>query len=101
MMKSALELAMEKANKAVGGEEEIKLTDEQKVAIDEVRKLYEAKWAEQEIVLNGRIAKLQVEADPETFAEHSRQFRDEMNHVRDKIYAERDEKLEKIRQGMG
>ena len=68
-------------------------------ALDQPRKEYGAKWAGQEIVLNGRIAKLQEEADPQTFAEHSRQFRDEMNHVREKIYAERDEKLEKIRQG--
>ena len=98
-MKSALELALEKTDDLV--DKNTKLSPEQVEAIDETRKEYEAEWAEQEIVLNGRIAKLQVEADPETFAEHSRQFRDEMNHVRDKIYAERDEKLEKIRQGTG
>ena len=98
-MKSALELALEKTDDLV--DKNTKLSPEQVEAIDETRKEYEAKWAEQEIVLNGRIAKLQVEADPETFAEHSRQFQDEMNHVRDKIYAERDEKLEKIRQGTG
>ena len=98
-MKSALELALEKTDDLV--DKNTKLSPEQVEAIDETRKEYEAKWAEQEIVLNGRIIKLQVEADPETFAEHSRQFRDEMNHVRDKIYAERDEKLEKIRQGTG
>ena len=98
-MKSALELALEKTDDLV--DKNTKLSPEQVDAIDETRKEYEAKWAEQEIVLNGRIAKLQVEADPETFAEHSRQFRDEMNHVRDKIYPERDEKLEKIRQGTG
>ena len=98
-MKSALELALEKTDDLV--DKNTKLSPEQLEAIDQTRKEYEAKWAEQEIVLNGRIAKLQVEADPETFAEHSRQFRDEMNHVRDKIYAERDEKLEKIRQGTG
>jgi hypothetical protein len=96
-MKSALELALEKTDDLV--DKNTKLSPEQLEAIDQTRKEYEAKWAEQEIVLNGRIAKLQEEADPQTFAEHSRQFRDEMNHVRDKIYAERDEKLEKIRQG--
>ena len=98
-MKSALELALEKTDDLV--DKNTKLSPEQVEAIDETRKEYEAKWAEQEIVLNGRSVKLQGEADPETFAEHSRQFRDEMNHVRDKIYAERDEKLEKIRQGTG
>ena len=98
-MKSALELALEKTDDLV--DKNTKLSPEQVEAIDETRKEFEAKWAEQEIVLYGRIAKLQVEADPETFAEHSQQFRDEMHHVRDKIYAERDEKLEKIRQGTG
>ena len=33
-MKSALELAMEKANEVVGGEAGSKLSDEQKAAID-------------------------------------------------------------------
>ena len=67
-MKSALELAMEKANEAVGGEDNIKLSDEQKVAIDQVRKLYEAKWAEKELQINGRTAQLQKE-NPEGLAE--------------------------------
>ena len=96
-MKSASEIALEKTDEL--GDKNTKRAPEQLEAIDQTRKEYEAKWAEQEIVLNGRIAKLQEEADPQTFAEHSRQFRDEMNHVREKIYAERDEKLEKIRQG--
>ena len=95
-MKSALELAMEKANEAVGGEEEIKLTDEQKVAIDEVRKLYEAKWAEQEIALKGELEKA-AGADPQALAEAQGQVQREMNKVRDQLFAERDAKIEAIR----
>ena len=57
-----------------------------------------AKWAEQDIVLKQRIAKVQAEADPQDFAEHRRQFQDEMKQVRDGIFAERDEKIEEIRQ---
>ena len=91
-MKSALELAMERADEALG-DEKVELTDEQKQAISEVRKVYEAKWAEQEIVLKQRIAKAQAETDPQTFAEHRRQFQDEMNQVRDGIFAERDDGL--------
>ena len=98
-MKSALELALEKTDDLV--DKNTKLSPEQIEAIDQVRKEYEAKWAEQEIVLKGRIAKLQSETDAETFAEHSRQFQDEMKQVRDKIYTERDEKIEKIRQEAG
>jgi hypothetical protein len=95
-MKSALELALEKTDDLV--DEDTKLSPEQIDEIDQVRKEYEAKWAEQEIVLKGRIEKMKAEADPETLAEHSRQFQDEMNHVREKIYAERDARLQKIRQ---
>ena len=63
-----------------------------------MRKEFEAKWAEQEIVLKGRIEKMRADTDPQTFAEHQRQFADEMNQVREKIYAERDQRLQKIRQ---
>ena len=95
-MKSALELAMEKANQAVGGEEKVKLTDEQKTAIDEVRKQYEAKWAEQEIALKGQLEKVSAE-DPQTLAEAQAQVQTEMNKVRERLFAERDTKIEEIR----
>ncbi len=96
-MKSALELAMEKANEAVGGEDSIKLSDEQKVAIDQVRKLYEAKWAEKELQINERMAQLQKE-NPEGLAEAHAELQRETNALRDQIFAERDAKIEEIRQ---
>lgn len=95
-MKSALELAMEKADEAVGGAEGIKLTDEQKAAIDEVRKQYEAKWAEQEIALKGELAKA-AGADPQALAEAQRQVQTHMSRVRDQLFVERDAKIEAIR----
>ena len=95
-MKSALELAMEKADEAVGGAEGIKLSDEQKAAIDEVRKTYEAKWAEQEISLKGELEKA-AGADPQALAEAQGQVQREMNKVRDQLFAERDAKIEAIR----
>ena len=96
-MKSALELAMEKANEAVGGEDNIKLSDEQKAAIDQVRKLYEAKWAEKELQINERSAQLQKE-NPEGLAEGRAELQREINALRDQIFAERDAKIEEIRQ---
>ena len=96
-MKSALELAMEKADDMADDTARVKLTKDQIGAIDEIKKQYKAKWAEQEIVLKGRIQKVQSEADPQTFAEHARQFQDEMNSVRERIFAERDEKIEAVR----
>ena len=45
-MKSALELAMERAD-ATLGDDYVELKDEQKAAIEEIKKQYQAKWAEQ------------------------------------------------------
>jgi hypothetical protein len=95
-MKSALELAMERADAAVGGEN-IKLSDEQKAAIDEIRKLYEAKWAEKELQINERTAKLRRE-NPEGLAEARAQLQRETNALREQIFAERDAKIEAVRQ---
>jgi hypothetical protein len=95
-MKSALELAMERADAAVGGEN-IKLNDEQKAAIDEIRKLYEAKWAEKELQINERTAKLAQE-NPEGLAEARGQLLRETNALRQQIFAERDAKIEEVRQ---
>ena len=99
-MKSALELAMEKADDLVGSEQ-IKLNPEQKEAIDQVKKLYQAKWAEQEIALKGKIAQIGQDVDPQAMAENQSQFQAEMNKVRDQIFAERDQKIATIRQQAG
>ena len=96
-MKSALELAMERSD-AMIDKDQVKLTPEQVAAVDEVKREYEAKWAEQEIVLKERIAKVQAETDPQTFAEHQRQFHGEMAQVRDRIFQDRDQKIQAIRE---
>jgi len=49
-LKSALELAMEKAKK-LGGEEAVPLSSKQKEEIAEIRKIYAAKIAEVEILI--------------------------------------------------
>ena len=97
-MKSALELAMEKSESMVD-KDATKLTPEQIGAIDEIKRQYEARWAEQEIVLKGKMAKMAQEVDPQTLAEHRRQFEAEIKQVRDRIFAERDEKIAEIREG--
>jgi hypothetical protein len=52
-LKSALELAMEKTKK-IGGEEIPSLTSEQKDEIAQIRKVYEAKMAEVEILIQDK-----------------------------------------------
>ena len=94
-MKSAIELAMEKTEELVDGQQ--KLSEEQLAAISDIRNEFEAKWAEQEIALKQRLEKLAQEADPQAFAEHQRQLQEEMNQVRDRIFSERDGKIEAVR----
>ena len=52
-LKSALELAMEKAKK-MGGEEAVSLSSNQKEEIAEIRKIYAAKIAEVEILVQDK-----------------------------------------------
>lgn len=94
-MKSAIELAMEKTEELVDNQN--KLSEEQLEAISDIRNEYEAKWAEQEIALKQRLAKLAQEADPQGFAEQQSQLQEEMNQLRDRIFSERDGKIEAVR----
>ena len=96
MMKSALELAMERADAALG-DENIELTDAQKAAIDEIRKTYQAKWAEQEIALKARLADVARSADQEQLAEARSQVQREMTRIREQLDAERDAKIARAR----
>jgi hypothetical protein len=74
-LKSALDIAMEKAKK-MGGEDEIaSLTPEQKKQIADVRQVYAAKMAEAEILI---------------------QDKEKLEKERDLIRRERDRKLEAI-----
>ncbi len=52
-LKSALELAMEKTKK-IGGDEIPSLTSEQREEIAQIRKVYEAKMAEVEILVQDK-----------------------------------------------
>ena len=94
--KSSFDLAMERLRKkdAEEGVTTRPMTDEQKAALAEVRSVYEAKLAEQEILqqaaMNSRLA-----ADPAELEEIGRQFRAE----RERLASQRDAKLEKIRRG--
>lgn len=99
-MKSALELALEKSESLLD-KDRTKLTPGQIAAIDETRKTYEARWAEQEIVLRQRLEKAGAgaEADPQAAAEQRQKLQEEMSSVREALFAERDEKIEAIRRG--
>jgi multidrug efflux pump subunit AcrA (membrane-fusion protein) len=94
-LKSAYELAMERLNKAdaQAGVEPRRLTDEQKASIAELKRFYEAKLAEQELLHQSSLRKTM---DPEARAT----LEDEYRRDRERLVSERDAKLEKVRQGV-
>ena len=92
--KSAYELAMERLKKkdAEAGVERAPVTEAQKAAIAEVRNYYEAKLAEMEVL---RQSRRRAPADPGAAAEHDEEYRRD----RERLVADRDAKIEKIRSG--
>jgi len=72
------------------------MTDQQKSAIAEVRSLYDSKIAEQEILQQAAIRNL-LGADPAVVEEVTRRFRSE----KERLASERDDKVNRIRQGEG
>ncbi|HKC10914.1 MAG TPA: hypothetical protein VKI41_02525 [Vicinamibacteria bacterium] len=90
--KSSIELAMERLRKKdrEAGVEERSLSAEQRAAIGDVRKVYEAKLAEREILYQSSLRKTR---DPEAVATLEEEYRRD----RERISAERDRKLEEAR----
>lgn len=94
--KSSFELAMERLKKkdAEAGVTVRPMTDDQRAAIAEVRSLYDSKIAEQDILQQSATRNM-AGADPAELDEVARRFRRE----RERLAAERDAKIEAIRQG--
>jgi hypothetical protein len=91
--KSAYEIAMARLRKKDKDEGvlEQKVTDEQKAAIGELRRVYEAKLAEREILHR---SKLQRALDPAAFEILEEEYRRD----RERLTSERDRKIEQARQ---
>jgi hypothetical protein len=90
--KSAYELAMERLRRKdrEAGVEERRVTDEQRAAIADLKKVYEARLAEREILHRSNLAKT---ADPEAWAK----LEDEYRRDRERLVSERDRKLDDAR----
>jgi hypothetical protein len=90
--RSAYELAMERLRKKdqEAGVEERRLTDEQRAAIADVKKVYEARLAEREILHRSKLA---TTPDPEAREALETEYRRD----RERLVSERDRKLEEAR----
>jgi hypothetical protein len=93
-LKSSFELAMERLRKkdADAGIAARTPTDAEKASIAEIRNFYEAKIAEQQVLHQSR---LQHTMDPSERETLSAEWRTD----RERLVAERDRKIEKIRAG--
>ena len=92
--KSSFEIAMARLRQKdkAEGIEERSLSDEQRAAIAEQRRVYEAKLAEREILHHAALRKTD---DPEARAALEQEYRRD----RERIGSERDRKMEQIRKG--
>ncbi len=92
--KSAYELAMERLRKkdAEAGVVETQVTDAQREAIAEARRVAEAKLAEARIMHRSRIA---VVVDPAELVKADEEHRRDLQRIQD----DRDRKIERIRAG--
>lgn len=91
--KSALELAMERLRKkdVSEGIAELTLTDEQREEIAEIRRVYSAKIAQEEILQKSKLA---TTWEPEERSKLEEGYRREIQRLNE----ERDRKIEKVRQ---
>jgi hypothetical protein len=92
--KSAIELAMERLKRKdlEAGIEERALTDDQRKEIADVRRVFEARLAEMEILHGPARAKATTPEELEALEEGYRR-------ERDRAIRERDERIEKIKRG--
>lgn len=93
-MKSAYELAMERLA-AADPEAVTPTTDEQREALAELDRKYQAKVAEKEVFLEQKIGQARREGDSEAVAQIERQLQNE----RERLAAEREAGKERVRAG--
>ncbi len=93
-MKSALEIAMEKT---AGVQQGGKLTDEQRSAIGDLEKEYQAKIAEQEIMVESKIKLLAAQATGPEFQEQVYALREQLAQERERLEEEKKAKTQAVR----
>jgi len=93
-MKSALEIAMEKT---AGAQQGGKLTDEQRKGIADLEKEYQAKIAEQEIMIESKIKALAVQVQGHEFQQQVHALREQLVQERERMEAEKKAKIQAVR----
>ncbi len=96
MIKSALEIALEKA-KMIKGEEHFTLSKEQREKIDNINKEYDIKIAELEIKFSTKLKEMREKCGDEEFNEHISSFYLEFENEKNRINEERRKKISEIK----
>jgi len=96
-MKSALELAMEKLNARQAEESPASLTDVQRQEISDLRKQYEAKIAEKEIMLQSEIRQLVQRRPPQEAMAAAHELREKFQQTKKALQEEVEAKIAAVR----
>ena len=99
-MKSALELAMEKINaQQAQAETTASLTDAQRQEISDIRKQYDAKIAEKDIMLQADIRQLMQRRPPQEALVVAQELREKFQHTKKALQEELEAKIATVRSG--
>ncbi|MDH3604086.1 MAG: hypothetical protein OEU26_31140 [Candidatus Tectomicrobia bacterium] len=96
-MKSAVELAMEKLGKLQSDEPQAALTDEQRQQINDLRKQYDAKIAEKDIMLQSELRKLIQNRPPQEAAMAAHGLQEQFQETKKSLQQEMEEKIAAVR----
>lgn len=95
-MKSAIELAMEKLGKRQS-DEPVALTDEQRQAISDLRKQYDAKIAEKEIMHQAEVRQLAQQRPPHEVAAAVQELQKQLQETKAALRQELEDKIATVR----
>ena len=96
-MKSAVELAMEKLGKLQSDESPATLTDEQRQQIHDLRKQYDAKIAEKEIMMQSELRQLMQNRPPQEAVMAAQGLQEQFQESKKSLQQEMEEKIAAIR----
>jgi hypothetical protein len=101
VMKSALEIALEKTRGIAPSEDPRMLTVEEKARVREINREFGAKIAEIEIQVSQRIRQMAGKFGEQEIQEHMQSFQQELRGERNRINAERQEVLKEFHTSIG
>ena len=96
-MKSALELAMEKLNARQPEESTVALTEAQRQEISDLRKQYDAKIAEKEIMMQSEIRQFVQRRPPQEVMAAAQELREKFQQAKKAIQEELEAKVAAVR----